>query len=116
MNNNPPPRKIERITERASNGRDYHAFHPPDSPGTISTTVIHALADVMGRDVSETGFVLFDNIDPDALDRIFADTKNGASRSNGHVAFSVERFRVTVYSSGDIVITPPDEFTPDRKQ
>jgi hypothetical protein len=85
----------------------YFATHDPDAPSKLSTTLIHALADVMGSDVSETGFVLYDNIDPEALDRIFASKSDGESNRTGHLAFSVKQYRVTVYSDGEIVITPP---------
>jgi hypothetical protein len=86
---------------------DYHAYHDPDSAAKLSTTVIHALADVMGTDVTDTGFALDDSVDVDALDRIFAPAEDGTPRSPGHVAFAVEGYRVTVYDSGQIVITPP---------
>lgn len=87
--------------------KDYHAFHEPEGSAKVSTTVVHALADAMGVDVTDIGFSLYDSIDPDALDRIFTQTSNGPPRAPGHVAFSVNGYRVTVYSSGHIVITPP---------
>lgn len=87
---------------------EYHATHDPDGAAQLSTTVVHALADVMDVSVTDTGFALFDSIDPDALDRIFSGTSAGRRRS-GHVAFAVDGYRVTVYSSGQIVITPPPD-------
>lgn len=86
---------------------DYYAYHDFESAAKLSTTVIHALADVIGSDVTDTGFQLHDSIDPDALDRIFSNPAEGPSAS--HLAFTVENYQVTVYSSGQIVITP---FTP----
>lgn len=96
-----------RWDPRSSNTSDYRVVHDPDSAAAVSTTVIHALADVMGVDVTDAGFVLYDSVDPDALDRIFAETVDGNSRSPGHVAFLARDHRVTVYGSGQIVITPP---------
>lgn len=87
--------------------QDYHVYHDPESSARVSTTVVHALADAMGVDVTDTGFSLYDSVDPDALDTIFAQTSTGKPRPPGHVAFSVEGYRVTVYSTGHIVITPP---------
>lgn len=87
---------------------EYHVTHDPESAAHVSTTVVHALADVMDVGVTDTGFALYDSIDPDALDRIFAATPAGRRRP-GHVAFAVEGYRVTVYSGGQIVITPPDQ-------
>lgn len=86
---------------------DYHAFHDRGSAAKLSTTVVHALARAMGVDVTEAGFVLNDSVDPDALDRIFAETGDGTPRPPGHVGFFVGDYRVTVYSTGQIVITPP---------
>ena len=85
----------------------YHAHHDPDGPAKLSTTVVHALADVMGVDTTDTGFSLYDSLDPDALDRLFSSTDDEPSRPPAHLAFSVEGYRVTVYSDGHLVITPP---------
>lgn len=85
---------------------DYYAYHDSESTAKLSTTVIHALADVMGTDVTDTGFQLHDSIDPNALDRIFSDRTGGSSSTPSHLAFTVENYQVTVYSSGQIVITP----------
>jgi hypothetical protein len=87
---------------------EYRAYHSPDSPAKLTTTVVHALADAMGVDVTEIGFSLYDSIDPDALNMIFAPKPDGSLRSPGHVAFSVKGYLVTVYSGGQIVITAPD--------
>lgn len=85
----------------------YYAYHDPDGSAELTTTVVHALADVMGKDVTDTGFSLYDSVDPDALDRLFSKKADGTPRPPGHVAFSVEGHQVTVYSSGEIVITSP---------
>ena len=83
-----------------------HHYHQHDWDGAarLSTTVVHALADVMGRDATDAGFVLADSVDPEALDRLFEEFGDGAAHA--HVAFTVERHRVTVYGDGRIVITP----------
>jgi hypothetical protein len=86
---------------------EYHFHHDSRSDGRLSTTVAHSLADVMGSDVTDTGFILFDSINPESLDRLFLPTATGGARSSGHVAFTVDGYRVTVYSDGRIVITPP---------
>lgn len=86
--------------------RDYYTYHDPDGEARLSTTLVHALADIMGVDVTDTGFVLAEEIDPEALDMLFA--PSDGSGTVGHVAFSVDSHRVTVYSDGTIVITPPE--------
>ena len=94
----------ERTTSRP---KTYHVYHDPDSPAQLSTTVAHALANAMADDVTDTEFRLYDCIDPDALDNIFAPTADGASRAFGHVAFKIKGYQVTVYDQGQIVITTP---------
>lgn len=86
---------------------DYHVQHDAEGPAKLSTTLAHALADVMGADVTEAGDVLREVVDFDALDRLFALTDDDATDPAGHVAFVVEDYRVTVYTTGRIVITPP---------
>jgi hypothetical protein len=102
---NDPPRGGGRAPVRQPN--TYYAKHDPDGSADLTTTVAHALADVMGVDVSGTEFSLYDSVDPDALDRIFAPKADGTPRPPGHVAFGVNGYRVTVYSTGEIAITPP---------
>lgn len=108
MNNNVrTPHGREAEYPPASDSAEYHVHHDPEGSANLSTTVVHALADVMGVDVTDGGYTLYQSIDPDALDGIFAPTVDGTPRPPGHVAFTVDGYRVTVYSSGRIVITPP---------
>lgn len=93
--------------QRTSLQDNYYAFHDPHSSARLSTTVAHALADAMGVDVTDTEFSLYDAVDPDALDHIFAPLQDGTLRDSGHVAFQLLGYQVTVYTSGHIVITPP---------
>lgn len=108
MTNDPPhdpPPADRRGQVRQQN--TYYAQHDPTGAADLTTTVVHALADVMGVDVTGTEFSLYDSVDPDALDRLFAPKADGTPRPPGHVAFGVQGYRVTVYSSGEIAITPP---------
>lgn len=102
---NPSPRAAG--SRQPPQTTDFYAYHDPNSTANLSTTVAHALSDVMGVNVTSTEFSLYDSIDPDALDQIFSPLGDGTPRPIGHVAFTVEGYRVTVYSSGHIVITPP---------
>jgi hypothetical protein len=107
MHNNVQAPHADSRPPSQTNERHYFVSHDPDSPSKLSTTVVHALADVMGADVTDAGFTLSDSVDPDALDRIFSPTADGTERQSGHLAFTVEGYRVTVYGDGEIVITPP---------
>ncbi|WP_049921937.1 HalOD1 output domain-containing protein [Halopiger djelfimassiliensis] len=85
----------------------YRAYHDPDGPATLSTTVIHALADCMGVDVTDGRISLYDAVDPDALDDLFRPRHDGSPRTGGTLTFVVDDHRVTVTSDGEILIEPP---------
>ena len=85
----------------------YRAYHDPDGSATLSTTVIHALAECMGVDVTDGSLSLYDTVDPDALDALFRPRYDGTPRSGGTLIFFVHDHRVTVHSTGHIEIEPP---------
>lgn len=87
----------------------YRVTHDPDGPATLSTTVVHALADCMGVDPTDGRISLYDAVDPDALDELFRPRHDGTARSRGRVSFVVSGYRVTVEADGDVVIEPPAE-------
>ncbi|AEH36625.1 HalOD1 output domain-containing protein [Halopiger xanaduensis] len=101
-------------TSPASSNRPpavYRAVHEFDGPATLTTTVIHALADCMGVDPTDGRISLYDSVDPDALDRLFRPRHDGTPRSSGQLSFVVDDHRVTVHADGEILIEPP---TPRR--
>lgn len=85
----------------------YRATHDPTGPATLSTTVIHALADCLGVDVTDGRISLYDTVDPDALDSLFRPRYDGRPRSGGSLSFTIRDHYVTVYSDGEILIEPP---------
>jgi hypothetical protein len=93
----------------------YYAHHDFDGPAKLSTTLIHTLSEVASIDATDTESSLFQHVDPDALDRIFKPVSPEAPRANGHVSFVVWGYNVTVYSNGQIVISPPQQPTPDNR-
>lgn len=97
--------------QQDSRPKDYRTHYDHEGSAKLTTTLVHALADAMDRDVTDAGDVLYESVDPDAIDHIFSPTDDGRNRDPGHVAFAVEGYRVTVYSNGDIVITPPESST-----
>jgi len=90
-----------------SNGQYYHTHHDFDGSAHISTTIVHALADVAGADVTETEFALNDYVDSRALDRLFASKGDGMPRQGGTLTLTVSGYQVTIYGTGQIVIQPP---------
>ena len=65
-----------------------------DEPPSIAAAT--ALAQYYEEDAGATTTRLYDYIDPDALDSLFADTHRGESRTAGTVEFTVEDATVTV--------------------
>ncbi|SEW16181.1 HalOD1 output domain-containing protein [Natrinema salifodinae] len=101
MNGHPP---------RASQSRSpplYRAAHDPDGPAALSTTVIHALADCMGVDVTDSRVSLYDTVDPEALDALFRPRHDGTPRSGGTLSFVVNDHYVRIRGDGEILIEPP---------
>jgi len=85
----------------------YVVRHDFNGPAELTTTLAHALSDISGVDVTDTGFTLYDYIDPDALDRLFKPRDGNAQRVNGMLSFVVWGYQVTVYGDGQIAIVPP---------
>ena len=85
--------------------RRYVTRYDPDGPSKLTTTLVHALAEFVGGDVTAMEETLYDRIDPDALDRLFAPRADGSRRSDGHVTFTLDGYLVMVSSDGRIEIT-----------
>ncbi|MCU4924705.1 hypothetical protein OB905_01730 [Halobacteria archaeon AArc-dxtr1] len=86
----------------------YVCQYDPDGTATLTTTIVHAIATIADTDVSQGEFSLYDSIDPDALERLFATKADGSGRERGHVAFSALDHEVYVHADGDIVIYPAE--------
>lgn len=70
----------------------------------LSIRVINAIAEHEGTTPTEIRPVLYDIIDPDALDSLFSATHEGDTRANGSVEFRYGPHEVTVHSDGRIDI------------
>lgn len=69
---------------------------------TLSTSVLRALDSGTDYDVQGSDTVVFEHIDPDALDDLFSPISDGDR--NGRVRFTVDRYEVTATSAGEITI------------
>lgn len=80
---------------------------------TVSRTVIEAIADAEGvapATVSPPEYEsLHEVVDPGALDALFADRANGASRPGGTVSFSFCGYDVTVDADGAVTLADETE-------
>lgn len=84
----------------------YTVQHDFEGAATVTETVVHALSDVTGMDVTDADFALVDYVDPDSLNRLFAPKPDGTPRVNGHVSFTVMGYQTTIYATGQVSIVP----------
>ncbi|WP_435181969.1 HalOD1 output domain-containing protein [Halorussus sp. AFM4] len=104
-------RDTPNITERApSLDRDGRpAYRVAPSEWSVSTTVVTAVTEVLDADPLADEGLLYDALDPEALDCLFADRADGASRSSGRVVFSLRECEVEVHATGAVVVFGPEE-------
>ena len=76
-------------------------------PRSMSTRVIEAVAAAEGVDPADLES-LYEHLDPDALDALFAPTATGRDRDTGSVTFRLADRRVSAYSDGTLFVGPID--------
>lgn len=82
----------------------YRVDHDPGDDVELGTAVTRAVADaydVAPEDVEEH---LYDNVDPDGLDRIFAPKQDGTLRRGSCVVLALEGCEVTIESDGTVTV------------
>lgn len=76
---------------------------PDDEP--ISTTVATAVADFKGIEPTELRTPLYDVVDVEALDALFARSSDGSAVTlDGYVRFVIDGCEVFVHSNGDVSV------------
>lgn len=97
------------LTERApSLDRDGRAAYLVAPNGrSPSTNVVEAVAEVADCDPLAGDCVLYDVVDPDALDRLFAERENAPM--SGKAVFSLQECRIEVRASGELVVHEPHD-------
>ena len=80
--------------------------HDFDGTATLSETVVHAISGAANVDVSSVEDNLAQQVDPTALDRIFRTAGGAPTRPLGTLTLSVLGQSVTIYTDGQIIITP----------
>lgn len=76
----------------------------PTVHNRLSIRVINAIAEHEETTPTEITPVLYDIVDPDALDSLFSTTYHGDTRADGHVEFRYGPHEVTAYSDGRVEI------------
>ncbi|ELY70957.1 HalOD1 output domain-containing protein [Natrinema versiforme] len=81
------------------------AFVSHDWAGTdsLTTTIVSTVAELSGSDPTDVER-LYDRIDPESLEALFAPANSAANRNTGQVSFQLDAYTVTVHATGDIVV------------
>lgn len=97
--------------DRESQGRRQVTRRVLNEANSASVDIVEAVAAATGRDVCDLP-LLYEQVDPDALDALFAPKPDGTPRLAGEVRFSLAGCDVTVTGEGEIVVrgsaTPPE--------
>lgn len=92
----------------------------PDTPSTVersaenetlTETIVIAVADATGVDPLDLD-PLYDSIDPDAIDRAFESTGEGAPATTDQLAFDYAGCEVTVRADRSVVVAPTGAASP----
>jgi hypothetical protein len=73
--------------------------------GSVSLSVVEAVAEAEGVAPEALTPPLYEAIDPDALERVFAATSTSA-RMDGQVTFSYNGYAITVQGDGSVALDP----------
>ena len=81
-----------------------HVESPSDGAVPLSTAILEAIEDHKDEDLQESDFVLYDDIDPDAIDSLFRE----ASSAETSVQFNTDDVTVTLWGDGRVEIRVTD--------
>jgi len=86
--------------------RPFVMQHEIGGQAKLTTTLVHAVSDATGADVSAVETALHERVDPDALDLLFAPAAGGNQRSNATLTMTIGGHQVTVSNTGRITVSP----------
>ncbi|WP_227378585.1 HalOD1 output domain-containing protein [Haladaptatus halobius] len=93
-------------TSRAIADSQDSSDHPLTYPSTpLTERIVAAVADAAECSRYELA-PLYEVVDPDAVDRLFAPTYEGNIRSDGQIQFVYAGYEVVAYSTGDVTVSP----------
>jgi hypothetical protein len=84
----------------------YVTRHDADGSTELTTTLIHAVANVTGADVTDVESMVYESIDPLAVNRLF-DCESPFRGAPATLNLTIWGHHVTVASTGRITISPP---------
>jgi len=103
-------RDTRNLTKRApSLDRDGRAaYRVVSNELDVSTAIVEAVTEVTDCDRLADECVLYEVVDPDALNRLFENRGGGATGPTGHVVFGLNGCRVEVRANGEHVVYEPE--------
>ena len=78
--------------------------HDWDGETSLSETIVSTIATLSGTRPDELER-LYDRVDPDSLETLFAPTNGAARRNDGRVSFRLDGYAVTVHATGTVVVS-----------
>ncbi len=90
----------------------YFVHHEFGGSTKLTTTLVHAISDVSGVDVTQAESHLSNYVDPTALDRLFKPGSSTTQHANGMLSFTMWNYQITIYHNGRIAIAPPAQPQP----
>jgi hypothetical protein len=93
-------------TAADSDGDERERYHH-DDPRSLSDAILEVIERQHDEDIAKAEFQLYDDINPDALDRLFRNDANARTT----VQFDTDDVSVTLWGDGavDIHVRPQDE-------
>jgi hypothetical protein len=98
-------------TQHGQQSPSYYVEHDANGTAELTTTLVHAISDVTGVDTTDVEAAIAEEIDLDALDRVFRTGSAGAGQLQGTFSLTLWGHRVTIYSGDGVVVVPPQANT-----
>ncbi|WP_255192886.1 HalOD1 output domain-containing protein [Natronobeatus ordinarius] len=80
-----------------------HFHHDWDGDRSLAAAIVSAVADCSRKPPTELE-VLYEVVDPDALDELFEPRSDDARRNGGHLWFQLDECAVTVSGDGFVTV------------
>ena len=75
----------------------------------LSTEIVVKVAEQEGVDPCELDQPLYNVVNPDSLEALFAPTSNAAVRADGYLEFTYYGYDITVKSDGHVDVSPSED-------
>jgi hypothetical protein len=81
-------------------------YHEMDAPTSLSTSIVLAVSDVVGKDVEDLSPPLHELINPDGVDRVFDTPDRTGTVGAASLRIHIWGRDVTIFNDGWILVSP----------